>query len=262
MNIWFLACETSGEIISSLTIAEVVEKLKKLPIDDLQYWYAWQNAFQEWLKVKTIPEIENYLFHIDRAKKATPPPLPFTVKLPDSPMPTALPIQDAVPIPVPAQTPAPVPTATPTIDDETIDDDGLTKMGTSPFAKPIVLPLNSPKADRPQKPSQSERRKHARKDLRLRAIVSNGKKAFRTFTENVSEGGVKMAQSLQGMDGKLEIFLSTSDSKEQIRFNIHLVGEKNESLRYSFVQADPKSLEQLKNWLSQQQNSETKKKAA
>ena len=98
--------------------------------------------------------------------------------------------------------------------------------------------------------SIKEKRKHERKELRLKTVFTLDKKVFRTFTVNLSEGGMMIDKEIpQEFSGKeVDIYVASPDGKLQVQFKAVLIAtQKRRHLQ--FTKADEVAMGLLKSWL-------------
>ncbi len=96
-----------------------------------------------------------------------------------------------------------------------------------------------------------EKRKYVRIDIRLKATFIFEQKTFRTFTKNVSEGGILLEENLPQHlnDKKLEVFLTSPDQKINIKLKAHILKNDKVSKHIQFVDLSEKNVVLLQSWL-------------
>ena len=207
--------------------------IAKAPPSELQYWLAWQPGWPAWLPVKDVATL--------LPAADLPPPLP--------PMPMPPPVPQAAPARPQALEAKVAPAAV---------------VATSaPVAAPVKeapvvaqAPQPQPQQPKPQPKPQPkaenfvDRRKHKRYDIRFRVIIRNDGLTFRTFTKDISLGGVSLENPIpEAIFGQsCQIFIASLDLRENIRFNLGPTG-RNDLRFFSFSNIDPKFREKLDEWL-------------
>lgn len=113
----------------------------------------------------------------------------------------------------------------------------------TPETKP--LPQNSKSGD-----SFANRRKHPRYKARYRCIIRSSTVSFRTFTVDISLGGVALEDSIpQELLGvECQIYISSSKTKSNLKFKIAMTS-RGTAKYFSFEGANPATLSELQGWL-------------
>ena len=108
-----------------------------------------------------------------------------------------------------------------------------------------------------REPSPADRRKHPRKDIRLQVVIISDVNAFRTFTRNVSLGGMALEKAVPAklLGAECAIFLSKPGSTEKFTFNGVILAEPGASEaprhRISFGELSSESQTVLTEWLAE-----------
>lgn len=100
-----------------------------------------------------------------------------------------------------------------------------------------------------------EKRKHHRISARYRCIIRSTTLTFRTFTKDISLGGVALEDEIP-MDligTHCMIYISSSKINKNLRFKIILTS-RSITKYFTFKDADQKLLEELKVWLDLEKN--------
>ncbi len=115
--------------------------------------------------------------------------------------------------------------------------------------KPAVAQAGSPP---PLKKSGAERRIHKRHDAEFRVVVISGAHSFRNSTSNVSLGGIKLKKSLPSvfLKQRCTIFISHPSLSENVQINCKVISDEKDLLRIQFVDADPRQITRLEQWLA------------
>lgn len=105
----------------------------------------------------------------------------------------------------------------------------------------------SPKARDPN----IEQRKHSRHDMKFRVLVISGQKSFRTFSKNVSEGGMALEHSVpKELIGKeCRVIIGSADLRENIEFKAQLVGDPHNPRAVAFIEPQLRFSLKLADWI-------------
>jgi hypothetical protein len=104
-----------------------------------------------------------------------------------------------------------------------------------------------------------ELRKFPRVHGRLRTILTNKHKAFITYSVNISLGGVQVEHDIptEILRGDLEIYLSDPLGKKSLLINCQVVGDKENSKRFSFSGLEKEQSKKLVYWIEQLTHKQT-----
>lgn len=133
-----------------------------------------------------------------------------------------------------------------------------TKAPPMPPPAPVVAPpvMPAPRhAVVEDKATGKNMRQHPRYKIRLRVIIKNEELTFRTFTTDISLGGVALENPLpQELFNKdCKIFIADSSSMDNIRFTLKLTNRGD--LRYfSFADLEESFVEKLRAWFKPMEN--------
>lgn len=123
------------------------------------------------------------------------------------------------------------------------------------------LASSSAPGDTPAAPSASatpgqDRRKYPRFDIRYRVIVRNDNLTFRTFSRNISLGGVALEMPVPEalLGSECQIYVGNPRTGENIRFSGKLVANRNDSQFFVFLKSSPDSLTKLQKWVEAHQS--------
>jgi hypothetical protein len=102
------------------------------------------------------------------------------------------------------------------------------------------------------KENSAEQRRNPRVNTRLRAVLTNKKSSFISFTKNISLSGILLENEIPRhiFSGACEIYLTGPDLKESIKFQCVPVGSEDNPCRLQFSQVSDKYQTILENWLS------------
>lgn len=218
--IWHFYNNLNQKQLPNIHDADVAPLLNSWKSDDLKFWFAWQPGWDGWRQVQEIPELVAML-----QPKAETPPAP----------------------PVPQQS-TPPPTPPPAAPAANALSEMLVNSIETPAATPTI-----PVSGQVTEVSGRDKRVHKRYDLRLRVILTNGKSTFRTFTKNISLGGVFLEHPVPAniLNTKCEIYIASLDSGTHIKFETVVVSNTPDGPKhFSFSQVDTLFLDQLAQWLA------------
>ena len=111
--------------------------------------------------------------------------------------------------------------------------------------------------------SPKNRRRHERHELRLRVIIRSAKVTFRTFTKDISLGGVQLENSIpEAIFGNAcEIYIASLDHTQNIKFNLGPTA-RNDLSFFSFENIEPRFRDMLASWLKEASANAANKRAA
>lgn len=123
----------------------------------------------------------------------------------------------------------------------------------------VLKPLVSSSSNRvPVKRPRTgiEQRKDFRFQIRLSVMISNGVKSFRTFTKNISLGGIQLGQDLpDGFQGKLDVFIFSPGISNPLHVSASPMGLEGETTnRLSLKDLDEVSRAEYQEWANQLKN--------
>ncbi len=100
-----------------------------------------------------------------------------------------------------------------------------------------------------------ERRNEARHRLRLKAVFRLGKIVFRSFTKDISLGGLKLEKEIpvDFRNQEVDVFISSVDGQMQIRFTAKIVESSYSSDQIQFQKKEGATrfpFEILRNWFA------------
>lgn len=97
----------------------------------------------------------------------------------------------------------------------------------------------------------SGKRKYARYALPFRVILTSGKNSFRTYSSNISVGGMLLKNPLPRvmLEGACRIFIGRTTSPENIELTCQLAGDAADPCRVRFLESDSAKLKKLEQWV-------------
>ncbi len=117
-----------------------------------------------------------------------------------------------------------------------------------PFKVPAKVIAKAP----PQKPnSGGDNRKHERFDLKLRVIMRSNEVTFRTFTKNLSAGGVALEHEVPAhlLNKECHMYISDPESQSNIKFKATMVPNRNEAKFFLFTDLEDSDRNKFEIWL-------------
>lgn len=132
-----------------------------------------------------------------------------------------------------------------TVKAESVDRPSQEKSTPKPPQKPdVVLPTTT--SDN----SVTNRRKHKRYMARYRCIIRSSTVTFRTFTKDISLGGVALEDPIPAelMGVECIIYISSAKTNRNIKFKLALTS-RGVAKYFAFTDADPEFTAELKAWL-------------
>ena len=124
----------------------------------------------------------------------------------------------------------------------------------SPAPVPVPAAAHVP-APTPAPAPQSNRRAHERFNVKLQVVILSEENAFRTFTRNISMGGLALEKAIpKNLTGsQCSIFISDPTSHRKISFSGVVIAEtgsaEGSKHRIRFESLDAKSAEDLANYI-------------
>lgn|GEM_PF-5765079 len=103
------------------------------------------------------------------------------------------------------------------------------------------------------------RRQHDRYPIKMRVIIRSKEITFRTFTTNISLGGVALEHPIpeELINSECQILIAGNDVQENIRFTIKLVKSKDGS-RFRFDKEERATVQKLQSWIERFVKSQSK----
>ena len=97
---------------------------------------------------------------------------------------------------------------------------------------------------------QPQNRKHPRHEIRLRVIIRNAQMTFRTFSKDLSLGGIALEDAVPPhlFETGCQIFIAGPEGYENLRFELGPTS-RNDLRYFSFSNLDEKFVQKLSHWL-------------
>jgi hypothetical protein len=116
--------------------------------------------------------------------------------------------------------------------------------------KELPTPMPVPKKV-PRTSASKDNRRYERFDVRLRVVLIAGTRSFRTFSKNISHGGMcfehVVPKDLLGKDCR--VIVGSADLKENLEFDARLAGDPNNPRAIEFKSGRDQFLAKLDCWL-------------
>lgn len=188
--------------------------------EDAALWNAWQETWEGWKPIADVPELKALL----KKKVIAPPPKPSA----------------AVPPPIPKIPPIP-------------------KMA-APAPAAVAAPKTGPQLPVMVGKPNDGKRKHERIEIRLRVIIRNAQMTFRTFSKDISLGGIALENAVPEhlFDAGCHIFIAGPDGHENLRFDLGATS-RNDLRFFSFANLDERFMKKLGDWLEKHAKSKSSK---
>lgn len=136
---------------------------------------------------------------------------------------------------------------------ETMPEDRVGRLETPQrqASFPLASTTDPSQAGMTAEPTGKERRRYPRFDIRYRVIVRNDNLTFRTFSRNVSLGGVALEMAVPEalLGSECQIYVGNPKTGENIRFSGKLVANRSDSQYFVFLKSSPESLTKLQKWV-------------
>lgn len=230
-NQWSLGVQSNQKIESNLSLTLLIEKIQQsldsgVSEKDI---VIWQPEWENWKCFTEVPEIKNEIHKLmNQTPKGSPPPLP-------------LPKVTAPPLPSVSNT-----------------NNNLLKENVKKSIEYIQKQnlKSEPKSFKPEhtitrsNENFPQKRKHPRIFARLRCIIRTETITFRTFTQDISLGGVSLEDEIpQDLIGQqCSMYISSPKIKTNLKFHIALT-ERCVAKFFSFRDAPSSIIDQLAMWL-------------
>jgi hypothetical protein len=251
----FCNSETSFQS-DEMSFDHAIEFAKQIPAGEREFWFAWQTGWEDW---KAVLDVDQFKDHVRNVSK--PPPLPprrHQVEVAPV-VEVAAPVAVAAPVPTLVATPAPVVVAKEVdsppplygkLNQEALD--ALMNPPPTPQPKPVAERRRDETSAEAEKRGQ-ERRRFPRYQIRFRVIIRNEELTFRTFTKDISLGGLSLENPIPErlMESKCQIFIGDVDSQESIRFTLQPT-ERHDRRYFSFAGVEEAMVTKLNQWINAQ----------
>jgi len=133
----------------------------------------------------------------------------------------------------------------------------------SEVAQPPPMPKNTPpipihenkmEAKVPEKKASPTKRKHARVVARFKCIIKSSTITFRTFTKDISLGGVSLEDEIPSdlIGTECVLYISSTKTNKNLKFKVALT-ERCVAKYFSFHDADEQIISELGKWLDDHQ---------
>lgn len=191
--------------------------IQSLNYEDLSDWLCWTAGYVEW--VALLSE-SRFAQDIKEKKKQRHSPVPPPPPVPQSPPPIKL-------IP----------------EDQSISGGSDVKIRSDSV---VSYDFKKPKAE-----SLYEKRRSERITIKLRAVLTNRKNTFITFTKNISTNGILTENEIPAhfFTAKCEIYITGPQVKESIVIQCIPAGKDNNRRRLQFAEISDRNMKTLSKWI-------------
>lgn len=274
--LWTLYNSETEQMIENLDIQGAVTSLSSYSIEQLAVWFAWHEGLTDWKPILELPEFQalneetvtsfvsevtnsvevrapaddaGHIFWMAEGDDATPIP----TSIDEITATREYPVLEPVPLPAESEHLA-------------AQAESMPEHESDSYAAPVEtpqrqasFPLGSGSApvdqNSNQQPTSQDRRKHPRFDIRYRVIVRNDNLTFRTFSRNVSLGGLALEMPVPEalLGSECQIYVGNPKTGENIRFSGKLVANRTDSQYFVFLKSSPDSLSKLQKWVESHQ---------
>jgi hypothetical protein len=252
----FCNSETSFQS-EEMPFDKAIEFAKKIPASEREFWFAWQTGWEDW---KAVLDVEQFKNHVRDLSKPPPPP-PRRHQEPQASPPPVAPAAAVAPA-APAPAPQAPPVSAPPVSVAASPTSASLAGSLNHEAIEAMMPPPAPAAAAKPAEKRSERRRFPRHEVRFRVIIRNETLTFRTFTKDISLGGLSLENPVpeKFFDQKCQIFIGDPDGNENIRFTLQSA-HRQDRRYFSFAGVDEKMSVKLGQWIKNQVDKATRKKA-
>lgn len=208
-----------------IEISQCAEVLSQITESELGNWFAWQKGWQNWKPVQEVPELMQ-LYKISEEPPPFPPP-------PPEEEPPAFVMEN-----VSVTIQEPVVLHKIEIPEELKTSAQLSEKPTEPPAAAVEV-------------KKEDLRKHPRYNIRFKVIIENDIITFRSFTSNISLGGIALEHSIpeKMLSSDCKIYISDLDNSETIMFKIKPIRRGTDYKYFNFEGLDEYFTQKLDAWL-------------
>lgn len=127
---------------------------------------------------------------------------------------------------------------------------------------PPPMPLSATKES--EEIDWKERRKSPRLDARLKLVLVTGQDSFRTFTHNISTGGLAVGHGIPDkfLNIPCEAFISSPDAGERVKVVARAIASSSKTTRLVFDEASREAIDKLNVWMKEAATREESASAA
>lgn len=214
---------------------------------------AWTTGWNEWKNYLEVPEICKEIDKLNSKSRSLPPPL--------------APSASVVP-PLPTSIPKALPQAPPTHKRTSEGHNHTKNTKIQNQARPAAEqhpPEKTPPATKTNNTTGSPKttpalgpfphhRKHQRVIARFKCIIRSSSITFRTFTRDISLGGISLEDEIPSDLIGIEcmVYIGSTKTNQNLKFKIALT-ERCVAKYFSFQDAEPKVVDELSHWLQEHQ---------
>jgi hypothetical protein len=217
--------QLAQKVVESLASGEKIED-----------WMVWCSGWPKWKSLNEVVELMNEVSLLKKlnSPEAAPPELPNLPKVPPAPR---------------KKEENQVPPASNNTEDS---GESLSLAPVASIDADEVTNGSSKKSNSDDDSNWGEKRQHKRVDARFRCIIKSSALTFRTFTRDISLGGVALEDAIPNelLGNQCTIYITSSSSKKNLKFKIK-VTQRPGAKFFSFENTDPTFMTELNTWLEQ-----------
>lgn len=260
---WFLANKKNKQVEKNLygnqVAQRVIQGYSEGHLDE--DWMVWSAGWTNWKPLTEIAELINEIQILAKIAEEAPPSMDFS--LPSLPVEnqdqnefasedsqqSKVAITDIKPLTIPSTPISPQSENQSHYEESRINEEEPSS-GSNLDHKAQPIPPARAHAETIDQRAFTNRRRHPRFKARYRCIIRSSTITFRTFTVDISLGGVALEDPIPRdlLGSECLIYISSSKTKSNLKFKIALTG-RAVSKYFSFEDADPLILEELQGWL-------------
>lgn len=230
-HIYSAESEAKNEFSST---EEAIQFLKSQP--NAEDFFCWREGFEDWQGVATVLEFRPAFLKDEKSVTIEENAAPLPPPLPKKSRPILVPLEQATP--------------------PTLNDLVLTPTQDVPIAVGPIQTAPSPKPSIPPEAPLSPQnsvppRKHERFELRFRVILRSRQITFRTFSKNISLGGIATEHPIPRdlINEDCTIYIANPSGEENIKFNIRFATERQDTKYFYFTEISPTAIAKLQKWI-------------
>lgn len=254
--LWSLGHRKSKAVDKNLYTNQLVQKVVESLShgDNVDDWMVWRSGWAKW---QNLNEVQELMLEVNLLRRLNGPPQQTR-------------IENLAPPPIPDvkdfyQAPAAPKEKTHNVLDVSNQEDEITGAGVKfiqTSVNDIKYPIESKEETKSEGPiNWGEKRQHKRVEVRFRCIIKSSSMTFRTFTKDVSLGGVALEDAIPNelLGNECTIYITGQNNKKNLKFKIKVTNRPGAKF-FSFENSDEVFMKELNVWLEQFLNDSNDKK--
>jgi hypothetical protein len=255
--LWSLGHRKTKVVEKNLYTNQLVQKVVESLAsgDQVEDWMVWCSG---WIKWKNLIDVSELMLEVNILKRlSTPPEIPNSEPPnmpPEPPMPDS--IEQFKAPPEPHVSLVKMPSAKVSEQEITksrndIEDEDTTN-GNKKHPEEEKTSGSGSSYKEQTETNWGEKRQFKRIDARFRCIIKSSSLTFRTFTRDVSLGGVALEDAIPNelLGNECTIYITSSNNKKNLKFKIK-VTQRPGAKFFSFENTDAAFMNELNIWLEQ-----------